>query len=101
MPKVKLHEKLFVDMTAMVDVSFLLLTFFILTSTFIQKRRLWCPSPVRSRTEVPDTNILNILVSLTGGCLLDGQPNTRKNGLPASQTVIRLFTPKQYADWFD
>jgi biopolymer transport protein ExbD len=103
MPKVKIARKsLFVDMTAMVDVSFLLLTFFILTSTFIQKEAVMVSIPGSiSDRKVPDTNILNIIVSPDGRVFvgMDNQ-NTRREWLARIADSYSLeFTPKQYAEF--
>ncbi len=68
MPKVKVKRKsTFIDMTAMSDVTVLLLTFFMLTSTFIKKEpvQVSTPSSVSER-KIPDTNILSILIEPTG-----------------------------------
>ena len=43
MPRVKIKRKSTrIDMTAMSDVTVLLLTFFMLTSTFVQNNRFFC-----------------------------------------------------------
>lgn len=64
--KIKKHD-IFIDMTPMSDVMVLLLTFFMLTSTFIK------PEPVKVNTPgsvseiaIPDKNILTILVEKNG-----------------------------------
>jgi len=65
MAKVKISKKSTrIDMTAMCDVAFLLLSFFIMTST----ARLPEPRPVNTpastvQTKIPDTNIATITVS--------------------------------------
>ncbi|MGL4852913.1 MAG: ExbD/TolR family protein, partial [Phocaeicola sp.] len=56
----------FIDMTAMSDVTVLLLTFFMLTSTFVQKAPVKVNTPASvSEIKIPETNILQILVSPT------------------------------------
>lgn len=68
MPKVNIKRKSTrIDMTAMSDVTVLLLTFFMLTSTFVQKEpvRVNTPGSV-SEIKIPDINILQILVEPTG-----------------------------------
>ncbi len=65
MGKVKIKKKsTFIDMTAMSDVTVLLLTFFMLTSTFLQKEPtiVYTPSSV-SEEKVPTSNVISILVS--------------------------------------
>ena len=65
MPKLIVKRKsTFIDMTAMSDVTVLLLTFFMLTSTFIQKEPVVVATP--SVSEIPETNILSILVDPDG-----------------------------------
>lgn len=68
MGKVKIKKKnVFIDMTAMSDVTVLLLTFFMLTSTFLQKEptTVITPSSV-SEQKVPVTNLATVLVSPKG-----------------------------------
>ena len=57
----------FIDMTAMSDVTVLLLTFFMLTSTFIQKDPVQVTPPQSvSEIKIPESNIVSILVEPTG-----------------------------------
>jgi biopolymer transport protein ExbD len=68
MPRVKIKRKsTLIDMTAMSDVTVLLLTFFMLTSTFIQKEpvQVFTPGSV-SEIKIPDINILQVLVDQEG-----------------------------------
>ena len=68
MGRVKIKKKsTFIDMTAMSDVTVLLLTFFMLTSTFVK------PEPVKVNTpgsvseiKIPETDILQILIAPDG-----------------------------------
>ncbi|MBP3535665.1 MAG: biopolymer transporter ExbD, partial [Muribaculaceae bacterium] len=62
-PKIKRKSTL-IDMTAMSDVTVLLLTFFMLTSTFLAKEpaTVITPSSV-SEVKVPLSNLVTILVS--------------------------------------
>ena len=68
MGRVKIKKKsVFIDMTAMSDVTVLLLTFFMLTSTFVK------PEPVKvnvpgsvSEIKISETNILQILIAPDG-----------------------------------
>ena len=57
----------FIDMTAMSDVTVLLLTFFMLTSTFVKKEPVQVTTPASvSEIKIPETNILQILIDPTG-----------------------------------
>ena len=72
MGKVKIKRKsTLIDMTAMSDVTVLLLTFFMLTSTFLQKEpvTVLTPSSV-SELKVPVTNLTTVLVSPEGKVFL-------------------------------
>ena len=65
MGKVKIKRKsTLIDMTAMSDVTVLLLTFFMLTSTFLQKEPtiVYTPSSV-SEEKVPMNNVVTVLIS--------------------------------------
>lgn len=68
MSKVKVARKsTLIDMTAMSDVTVLLLTFFMLTSTFVKKEPVEVTTPGSvSEIKIPDTNILQILIDPTG-----------------------------------
>ena len=73
MGKVKIKKKeTRIDMTAMSDVTVLLLTFFMLTSTFLQKEPVTVITPPSVAEEkVPDANLLSILVSPQGKVYLE------------------------------
>lgn len=79
MPKVKIPRKsTAVDMTAMCDVAFLLLTFFMLTSNFTRKEAATVNAPSSiSEIKIPERNILLILVDANGKLFfgIDGQEN--------------------------
>lgn len=79
MPKVKIKRKsTAIDMTAMCDVAFLLLTFFMLTSNFTQKEPVVVNTPSSiSEIKIPDRNIMLILVDPKGKVFfgIDGQEN--------------------------
>ena len=72
MPKVKVKRKsTAIDMTAMSDVTVLLLTFFMLTSTFTQKEPVQVATPASvSEIKIPETNVLQILVDKDGKIFL-------------------------------
>jgi biopolymer transport protein ExbD len=79
MPKVKIPRKsTWQDMTAMCDVAFLLLTFFMLTSNFTAQEPVLVATPSSiSEIKIPETNIARILVDPSGKVFfsLDGQDN--------------------------
>lgn len=68
MSKVKVARKsTLIDMTAMSDVTVLLLTFFMLTSTFVKKEPVQVATPASvSEIKIPDTNILQVLIDPEG-----------------------------------
>ncbi|MDE5979080.1 MAG: biopolymer transporter ExbD [Muribaculaceae bacterium] len=72
MGKVKIKRKsTLIDMTAMSDVTVLLLTFFMLTSTFLQKEPVTVITPSSvSEIKVPTANVVNVLVSPKGQIFL-------------------------------
>lgn len=79
MSKIKVARKsTLIDMTAMSDVTVLLLTFFMLTSTFVQKEPVQVTTPGSvSEIKIPESNILQILIDPTGKVFLslDKQPD--------------------------
>lgn len=72
MPRVKIKRKSTrIDMTAMSDVTVLLLTFFMLTSTFVQKEPVKVNTPASvSEIKIPDINIMQILIEPSGKLFL-------------------------------
>ena len=68
MGKVEIKKKSpFIDMTAMSDVTVLLLTFFMLTSTFLQKEPVTVITPASvSEEKVPEQNLITVLVNPQG-----------------------------------
>lgn len=79
MPKVKTkRSSTFIDMTAMTDVAFLLLTFFILTSNFIAKEPVTVNTPSSiSEIKIPEINVMQVLIAPDGRIFfgVDGQQN--------------------------
>lgn len=69
--KTKKHST-FIDMTAMSDVTVLLLTFFMLTATFLPKEpvQVLTPSSVVD-IKIPESNLLTILISPRGQVFLN------------------------------
>ena len=81
MGRVKIARKsTFIDMTAMSDVTVLLLTFFMLTSTFLSKEpaTVITPSSV-SEEKVQETNYVQVLVSPQGKVWLTMNNDTSTN----------------------
>ena len=72
MAKVKVKKQsTFIDMTAMSDVTVLLLTFFMLTSTFISKEPIQVTTPGSvSEIKIPESNLITILVDNAGKVFL-------------------------------
>jgi biopolymer transport protein ExbD len=68
MGKVKIKKQtVWIDMTPMSDVMVLLLTFFMLTSTFVKNEPVKVITPgTVSEIKVPEKNVLNILVDKSG-----------------------------------
>ena len=68
MSRAKIQKKsMFIDMTAMSDVTELLLTFFMLTASFVKKEPVQVVTPASvSEIKIPETDILSILVDPTG-----------------------------------
>ena len=81
MGRAKIKKKdTFIDMTAMSDVTVLLLTFFMLTSTFVKKEPVMVTTPASvSEIKIPETDILQILVDQNGKIFmsLDKQQDMR------------------------
>ena len=88
----------FIDMTAMSDVTVLLLTFFMLTSTFVKKDpvQVFTPASV-SEIKIPETNILQILVDPQGKIFmsLDKQPDMKAVLEKMGEEYGVDFTPEQ------
>ena len=95
--KIKMKSS-FIDMTAMSDVTVLLLTFFMLTSTFVKKEpvQVFTPASV-SEIKIPETNILQILVDPQGKIFmsLDKQPDMKAVLEKMGEEYGVDFTPEQ------
>lgn len=99
MAKVKVKRKsTLIDMTAMSDVTVLLLTFFMLTSTFVQKEPVQVSTPSSvSEIKIPEINVLQVVVEPSGKIFisLDKQED-RVNVLNAMSSMYGVpFTPEQ------
>lgn len=100
MARAKIKKKsTFIDMTAMSDVTVLLLTFFMLTSTFVKKEpvQVTTPSSV-SEIKIPETNILQILVDPDGKVFLslDKQSDLRDVLTAMGEEYGVSFTPQEF-----
>jgi biopolymer transport protein ExbD len=103
MPKVNVKRKSTrIDMTAMSDVTVLLLTFFMLTSTFVQKEPVKVSIPASvSEIKIPESNIMQILVDQKGKIFLslDKQQDKievlkqmgEKNGIVFTEDELNKF----------
>lgn len=99
MGRAKIKKKsTFIYMTAMSDVTVLLLTFFMLTSTFVKKEpvQVFTPASV-SEIKIPETNILQILVDPQGKIFmsLDKQPDMKAVLEKMGEEYGVDFTPEQ------
>ena len=103
MPKVKIKRKnTAIDMTAMCDVAFLLLTFFMLTSNFTQKEPVNVISPSSiSEIKIPDTNIMLILVDSKGKVFfgIDGQENRKELLTRMGAAYNTTFSPAEMREF--
>ncbi len=99
MAKVKVAKKdTFIDMTAMSDVTVLLLTFFMLTSTFVQKEPVKVTTPGSvSEIKIPEKNVLSILVNPEGRVFmaLDRPDDMEQTLVSVGEQYGVKFTPKQ------
>ena len=99
MAKVKVTRKsTFIDMTAMSDVTVLLLTFFMLTSTFIQKEPVTVTTPGSvSEIKIPESDILQILVDPQGKVFmtLDKQEDRVEVLKKVGEEYGITFTPEE------
>lgn len=91
-------QSTFIDMTAMSDVTVLLLTFFMLTSTFIKKEPVQVATPASvSEIKIPETNIMQILVDPNGKIFmsLDKKADLQTTLESMGQEYGVEFTPEQ------
>jgi len=99
MPKVKVPRKsTTVDMTAMCDVAFLLLTFFMLTSNFVAKEPIVVAVPSSiSEIKIPERNIVTVLIDQEGKVFfgLDTQQDRRDVLENVGKAYDITFTDKE------
>ncbi|HLP06250.1 MAG TPA: biopolymer transporter ExbD [Paludibacter sp.] len=100
MSKIKVPKKsTLIDMTAMSDVTVLLLTFFMLTSTFVQKEPVQVTTPGSvSEIKIPETNIIQILIDPKGKVFLsmDKQGDMVETLTGVARDYNIEFTPQEY-----
>ena len=103
MGKLKIKRKsTLIDMTAMSDVTVLLLTFFMLTSTFLQKEPVTVITPSSvSEIKVPTSNVAQVLVSPQGQVFMsllgDADPdNAEKWGSEALRKEVLKTAAADY-----
>ena len=99
MGKVKVKKQdVFIDMTPMSDVMVLLLTFFMLTSTFVKDEpvKVLTPGSV-SEIKVPETNVLSVLVDDKGKIFLEmDKPADMQSALEGMASAYDMkLSPKQ------
>lgn len=99
MPKIKIPRKsTWVDMTAMCDVAFLLLTFFMLTSNFTKKEPVLVATPSSiSEIKIPETNVMTMLIDKDGKIYfgIDGQDKREQLLLMMGETYKIKFTSEE------
>ena len=88
----------FIDMTAMSDVTVLLLTFFMLTSAFVKKEPVTVNTPASvSEIKIPEKNVLQILIDPEGKVFmsLDKQQDMQAVLESMGDEYGIKFTPEQ------
>ncbi len=103
MPRVKMKRKsTWVDMTAMCDMTFLLLTFFMLTSNFTKKEVIQVVTPSSiSEIKIPETNLMQVLVDKDGKVFfgLDRQEDRLAVLKMMGDEYGQTFTDKELKDF--
>ncbi|MFV0469021.1 MAG: ExbD/TolR family protein [Dysgonomonas sp.] len=106
MSKVKIKKQsTFIDMTAMSDVTVLLLTFFMLTANFIEKEPVQVMTPASvSEIKIPENYVMTILIDPKGRVFLNlDKPEDKRKVLEEVAKYYKLpeFTPKQTKSFVD
>ena len=95
--KVKKQDT-FIDMTPMSDVMVLLLTFFMLTATFVKEEPIKVNTPGSvSEVKIPENNLLTIFVEKNGKVFMtmDSPATLRKLANAMNEKVSLNLSPKQ------
>lgn len=99
MSKVKVKKQdTFIDMTAMSDVTVLLLTFFMLTANFIPKEPIQVLTPASvSEVKIPEYDVMTILIDPQGQVFMNlDRPDDKRKVLESIGKQYNItFTPKQ------
>ena len=99
MPKVKVPRKsTSIDMTAMTDVAFLLLTFFMLATKFKPDEPVVVDTPSSvSQIKLPETDIMQLTIDKTGRVFftVDGQKTREELFKRMAEKYKMTFTPEE------
>src|SRR6187402_170173 len=99
MAKVKVHRSTpTVDMTPMVDLAFLLVTFFMLTATAIPDEPVAVDTPSSiSKIKIPENNVLTITIAKDGKVFfnMDGKYNRKELLIKMGEIYNVNFTDDQ------
>lgn len=105
MSKVKpKKQETFIDMTAMSDVTVLLLTFFMLTANFVPKEPVQVMTPASvSEVKIPEYDVMTILIDTKGQVYmnLDRPEDKRKVLESVGEQYGVKFTPKQITSFIN
>jgi len=103
MPKVKVPRKsTTVDMTAMCDVAFLLLTFFMLTSNFVAKEPIVVAIPASvAEIKIPERDIATVLIDKDGKVFfgVDAQQDRKEVLDNVGKAYSISFTAKELTEF--
>ncbi|MBO5134188.1 MAG: biopolymer transporter ExbD [Bacteroidaceae bacterium] len=95
-------QDMFIDMTPMSDVMVLLLTFFMLSATFVKEEPVKVVTPGSVQTaKIPESNLLTIFVNNNGKVYmtLDNPENMKKLAEKMVESDALELSPKQVAEF--